>query len=290
MFNQQQGYYQQISQPNQQQGYYQQPSPQVIRRDAIVTIKLIEGWCKILVDLSQKSANNLSKELSVLLSDDALNPKKALYALITSMYGHPIIRDITIIDNDTYTVDMYIRVNDSSFGDLLMAFGRDKYLSAILLSAEVNTNMNNPTHDFFEGDKLVFGGRSSGFSREESYFKHEKPFADVEELKNMVKRELITVWKVSTESEMMQSDNKDFIYSKFLNLNKRISIVYGRVEAYYTIVNQLTSSLVQMDTIKIAVSEDRGILANELVSRAILPNTTIVIDKETKAITLETIA
>ena len=282
MFNQQQGYYQQISQPNQQ--------PQFIRRDAIVTIKLIEGWCKILVDLSQKSANNLSKELSVLLSDDALNPKKALYALITSMYGHPIIRDITIIDNDTYTVDMYIRVNDSSFGDLLMAFGRDKYLSAILLSAEVNTNMNNPTHDFFEGDKLVFGGRSSGFSREESYFKHEKPFADVEELKNMVKRELITVWKVSTESEMMQSDNKDFIYSKFLNLNKRISIVYGRVEAYYTIVNQLTSSLVQMDTIKIAVSEDRCILANELVSRTILPNTTIVVDKETKSITLETIA
>ena len=282
MFNQQQGYYQQISQPNQQ--------PQFIRRDAIVTIKLIEGWCKILVDLSQKSANNLSKELSVLLSDDALNPKKALYALITSMYGHPIIRDITIIDNDTYTVDMYIRVNDSSFGDLLMAFGRDKYLSAILLSAEVNTNMNNTTHDFFEGDKLVFGGRSSGFSREESYFKHEKPFADVEELKNMVKRELITVWKVSTESEMMQSDNKDFIYSKFLNLNKRISIVYGRVEAYYTIVNQLTSSLVQMDTIKIAVSEDRCILANELVSRTILPNTTIVVDKETKSITLETIA
>ena len=282
MFNQQQGYYQQISQPNQQ--------PQFIRRDAIVTIKLIEGWCKILVDLSQKSANNLSKELSVLLSDDALNPKKALYALITSMYGHPIIRDITIIDNDTYTVNMYIRVNDSSFGDLLVAFGRDKYLSAILLSAEVNTNMNNPTHDFFEGDKLVFGGRSSGFSREESYFKHEKPFADVEELKNMVKRELITVWKVSTESEMMQSDNKDFIYSKFLNLNKRISIVYGRVEAYYTIVNQLTSSLVQMDTIKIAVSEDRCILANELVSRTILPNTTIVVDKETKSITLETIA
>ena len=185
---------------------------------------------------------------------------------------------------------MYIRVNDSSFGDLLVAFGRDKYLSAILLSAEVNTNMNNPTHDFFEGDKLVFGGRPSGFSREESYFKHEKPFADVEELKNMVKRELITVWKVSTESEMMKSDNKDFIYSKFLNLNKRISIVSGRVEAYYTIVNQLTSSLVQMDTIKIAVSEDRCILANELVSRTILPNTTIVIDKETKAITLETIA
>lgn len=282
MFNQQQGYYQQMSQPNHQ--------PQFIRRDAIVTIKLIEGWCKVLVDLSQKNANNLSKELSVLLRDAALNPKKALYALITSMYGHPIIRDITIIDNDTYTVDMYIRVNDSSFGDLLVAFGRDKYLSAILLSAEVNTNMNNPTHDFFEGDKLVFGGRSSGFSREESYFKHEKPFADVEELKNMVKRELITVWKVSTESEMMQSDNKDFIYSKFLNLNKRISIVYGRVEAYYTIVNQLTSSLVQMDTIKIAVSEDRRILANELVSRTILPNTTIVVDKETKAITLETIA
>lgn len=275
---------------NQQQGYYQQPSPQVIRRDAIVTIKLIEGWCKVLVDLSQKNANNLSKELSVLLRDAALNPKKALYALITSMYGHPIIRDITIIDNDTYTVDMYIGVNDSSFGDLLVAFGRDKYLSAILLSAEVNTNMNNPTHDFFEGDKLVFGGRSSGFSREESYFKHEKPFADVEELKNMVKRELITVWKVSTESEMMKSDNKDFIYSKFLNLNKRISIVYGRVEAYYTIVNQLTSSLVQMDTIKIAVSEDRCILANELVSRTILPNTTIVVDKETKSITLETIA
>lgn len=282
MFNQQQGYYQQMSQPNHQ--------PQFIRRDAIVTIKLIEGWCKVLVDLSQKNANNLSKELSVLLRDAALNPKKALYALITSMYGHPIIRDITIIDNDTYTVDMYIRVNDSSFGDLLVAFGRDKYLSAILLSAEVNTNMNNPTHDFFEGDKLVFGGRSSGFSREESYFKHEKPFADVEELKNMVKRELITVWKVSTESEMMQSDNKDFIYSKFLNLNKRISIVYGRVEAYYTIVNQLTSSLVQMDTIKIAVSEDRCILANELVSRTILPNTTIVVDKETKSITLETIA
>ena len=282
MFNQQQGYYQQMSQPNHQ--------PQFIRRDAIVTIKLIEGWCKVLVDLSQKNANNLSKELSVLLRDAALNPKKALYALITSMYGHPIIRDITIIDNDTYTVDMYIRVNDSSFGDLLVAFGRDKYLSAILLSAEVNTNTNNPTHDFFEGDKLVFGGRSLGFSREESYFKHEKPFADVEELKNMVKRELITVWKVSTESEMMQSDNKDFIYSKFLNLNKRISIVYGRVEAYYTIVNQLTSSLVQMDTIKIAVSEDRCILANELVSRTILPNTTIVVDKETKSITLETIA
>ena len=280
MFNQQQGYYQQMLQHNHQ--------PQFIRRDAIVTIKLIEGWCKVLVDLSQKNANNLSKELSVLLRDAALNPKKALYALITSMYGHPIIRDITIIDNDTYTVDMYIRVNDSSFGDLLVAFGRDKYLSAILLSAEAN--MNNPTHDFFEGDKLVFGGRSSGFSREESYFKHEKPFADVEELKNMVKRELITVWKVSTESEMMKSDNKDFIYSKFLNLNKRISIVSGRVEAYYTIVNQLTSSLVQMDTIKIAVSEDRCILANELVSRTILPNTTIVVDKETKAITLETIA
>lgn len=274
-----------FNQYQQPQGY-QVPQMQLMNpQEFTLTLKLAKNWEQILGDSLNRNQGKINKKL---LEDMAnSSPQNIICMLVASMSMYPIVFGISKIA-ETYRIDMALNQNNTP-KDLIEAINRDKYLSEIIDSMAVNGKDcgYDPIRLF------AANSQSTGFDRipiSGVGIAPQKQLHHPNELRNIAKRELVEVWDVLLGTELEKMTKDDIAYLHSLKLSTNTSIMAGNVTVYYTVVKQISYTLVRMDTIKIVIAGDRQILSNELVDRTILPNTTIVVDKETKVITLETIA